>query len=127
MRNFVVIVALVTVTSSGCYLGRTATQKRHAVAIDGVMMATGVVALALQSHYYPGTPAGCSSDACEAPYPGPGAIGLGIVGAGLLLAGVIGLVANASTPTVPDPAPAKTAMTASVTAPGLRPAVITLR
>lgn len=106
-------VALALSTMSGCYLGRTRSAKSSAYVVNGMAaLVGGAVALSAARGASP------NDDV------------FGGVGAGLVIAAAIATVVNFGAPTdaepPADPEPRAVA-TATVTAPGLTPAIVQIR
>ena len=129
MRKPIALALLLSISSSGCYFGRQASQKKSAVVAN--LAAVGLGAILVYAETRDSGPE-VDDDSAPHGYSGaPDILGLGIaaLGVGLIAGGAIGLIANASTPTVPvvqGELRQRPGTKAHVTAPGLRPAAVTI-
>jgi hypothetical protein len=125
MRS-IALVALLAVSTGGCYLGRTRSAKTSAYVINGMAaLVGGAVVMSAsnggsQQHddVSGGVGAGLASGAQVT-------VG-GLVVIGALIATVITVAVPTEAEPVPDPEP-RTVATGTVTAPGLTPAIVHLR
>ncbi|HEY4175879.1 MAG TPA: hypothetical protein VGM90_03570 [Kofleriaceae bacterium] len=128
MRHLLAIAALLSVASSGCYLGQQRSRKTTAEVISAGAVVVGA-GLMLAGHHEAATADDpCDGrDMCYLASPGTGK---SFVGKAFIAAGSIALLVNVATPvhadepndTVTQPR----ATTAQVTAPGLKPAAVTI-
>ncbi|HEY4175881.1 MAG TPA: hypothetical protein VGM90_03580 [Kofleriaceae bacterium] len=86
MRHLLAIAALLSVVSSGCYLGQGRTPKTVAEVISGTAVAVGTIAL-VSNH---------RGDEQQL---------IALMDGALIAAGVVGLLVNIATPTIPDASP----------------------
>lgn len=118
------IAVLATVTSSGCYFGRSPNAKAHAYVANGALAAVGagMIGYAVATD---GSCEGYDDSSCDDSL--GSALALTYVAAGLIALGASGLLINAVVPTLDEEASAPTVhaeAAALITAPGLKPATI---
>jgi hypothetical protein len=133
MRTKLVLLTVMLTLASGCFLGRTPSQKRSSYMVNGLGAALGTVVLlaALQSSTKPDS---SCADANAGSYCGFGS-GLGdaaviFVGGSLLMGSTIMTAFTLLVPGAPEPAvvaPPKQAATGVVTTPGLAPTSVGVR
>jgi hypothetical protein len=127
MTKLVAVIAMVSM--AGCYLGPKSTHKKVAYGVNAAAVVGGT-ALAIASGMRSGECADSeSSDGSSGLCLNDGLAAVGVLtGVALAAVGVTGLVINATHSTEPDVVPGTAyRTTATVTAPGLRPAAVTLR
>ncbi|HEY4175888.1 MAG TPA: hypothetical protein VGM90_03620 [Kofleriaceae bacterium] len=120
MRNTILLASLLSILGSGCYFGRSPSHKTAAYLANGTMAFVGTALIAS------GSGNECNGD-CLAVTIDNDAIGAVLVGAA-----VVGVLVTLAVPTKheetrPAIAPANVTTHQTVTAPGLKPAAVTLR
>lgn len=132
MRKTVLCVVAMLPLVAGCLVGRTPQKKAASYFFNGFGMITGgAMAVNLtndNASWWPSSTCHTGADGtqCVSSFV-PGAKTFGAIGLALAAAASVMMVVTIVVPTVPEPATSHPKATGTVTAPGLKPASVTLR